>query len=439
MTIAFLVVVFVVTAIRADELTKAKEIAEAREKKDRDEKLFRFTTVTLDNLSGLTRDRVAVGIGGLLLNLRREVGDLTTLANPRIRVRHRQSARILIGDKVPVITTTVGTGGFVSDNVNYLDVGLKLDVEPTVHADDDVGIKVALEVSSLGTPIKTASGTLAYQIGTRNVSTLLRLHDGETQLLAGLISRDERMSASRVPGVGDLPMLGRLFSNQLDSGQRTELVLAITPHIVRGPRRPSPAESEVWVGTDGQPRWRPTPLRGGPPARVPAQAWPGSPGSPGSLNPPSAPAGSASPGSPTSPASFTRLNWKAPRSVRIGQEFEATLRLDTMAAVRGLPLHLLFPPDRLQWLAVGEGEFLRRDGGRQSLTHQVDSARGRAQIAWLRHGASGIVGEGDLLTFRFRALAAGPVSLSAEEVRPVWAGQPAAGVQHAAPWALQVE
>lgn len=427
--------------------------------------------LTLDSLSGLTRDRIGVGVGGLLLNLRREVGDLTTLAHPRIRVRHRQSARILIGDKVPVITTTVGTGGFVSDSVNYLDVGLKLEVEPTVHADDDVAIKVALEVSSLGTPIKTASGTLAYQIGTRNASTLLRLRDGETQLLAGLISRDDRVSASRVPGVGDLPVLGRLFSSQLDSGQRTELVLAITPRIVRGPRRPSPQEAEVWVGTDSQPRWRPAHLRVPPaPSSERPVAAPRSAGRPDAADAPSAAgpgasdvagvvasaatgaatgagiavatgAAPAATSSTTSPATTAplRLSWSAPRSVPSGQEFEATLRVDTAAALRGLPLRLTYPSDRLQWISATEGEFLQRDGARVSVSQQLDPGGGRVHLALLRRSGTGVQGEGPLLKLRFRALTSGSATLSVDDLRPVWLTPGEGGVPQALAWTLQVE
>lgn len=212
--------------------------------------------LNLLNIEGITRDRVGVSVGGLLVNLKRAIGDVNTLSAPRIRVKSKEKAKILIGDKIPLITATTGPNGFVADSVSYIDVGLKLDVEPTVYTDDEVAIKIALEVSSLGTQIKTASGTLAYQIGTRNASTLLRLRDGQTQLLAGIISRSERTSANRVPGLGDVPMVGRLFSSQADSADRTELVLAITPHVLRNLRQPDAATGELWVGTDAAPRLR---------------------------------------------------------------------------------------------------------------------------------------------------------------------------------------
>jgi general secretion pathway protein D len=214
------------------------------------------TGLTVANLDGLNNGRIGVSVGGVTFNLRREVGDFEILANPKVRARNREKAKVLIGDKVPIITTTTGQTGFVSDSVSYLDVGLKLDIEPTIYANDEVAIRLALEVGSLAGQLKTSNGTVAYQISTRNASTALRLKDGETQLLAGLLNKEERTSASRVPLAGDVPVLGRLFSSQLDDGSRTELILAITPRIVRNLRQPEPSEAELWVGTEAYTRLR---------------------------------------------------------------------------------------------------------------------------------------------------------------------------------------
>jgi len=142
----------------------------------------------------------------------------------------------------------------VSASVSFLDVGLKLDVEPNIYLDDDVGIKVGLEVSSIVKEVSGPSGSQAYQIGTRTATTSLRLKNGETQVLAGLISDEERSSANRLPGLGDIPALGRLFSSQSDSKNKTEIILLITPHIVRNLAQPQgvglnvPAGSESAVG-----------------------------------------------------------------------------------------------------------------------------------------------------------------------------------------------
>lgn len=287
-------------------------------------------SLNLANVRGLTRDRIGLSIGGVTVNLKRETGDFNTLANPRIRVKNKEKAKILVGDKFPVVSATTGATGFVSDSVSYIEVGLKLDVEPTVYVDDEVAIKIALEVSSVGSQVKTASGTLAYQIGTRNATTLLRLRDGETQLLAGLISTQERSDASRVPGLGDLPVAGRLFSSTRDDSQRTELVLSITPRILRNQRRPDVNESELWVGTDALPRLRPV---GGLRAAVPDDALPraGVPTSRADGPQPGARAVGANAGEgaalPAAPAGPTFVQWSGPAQVKRGDMFSVSLEL----------------------------------------------------------------------------------------------------------------
>jgi general secretion pathway protein D len=187
-----------------------------------------------------------------LLSLRQRDGSANLLANPQIRVKNREKAVVHIGDRVPVITTTAAaTGSFVSQSVSYLDVGLKLEVEPVIYLEDDVGIKVALEVSSITNTIQNqVGGTLTYQIGTRMANTVLRLHDGETQILAGLISDEDRRSAERVPGLGELPMLGRLFSSTSDTRNKSQIVLLITPRIVRALQRPDARSVEFSAGTE---------------------------------------------------------------------------------------------------------------------------------------------------------------------------------------------
>lgn len=186
----------------------------------------------------------------LVLNLRAQDGDSKLLANPRIRVKNREKAKIHIGDRVPVITSTATSTGFVSETVNYLDVGLKLDVEPNVFLEGDVGIKMGLEVSNIVSEIASKSGSLTYRVGTRNASTTLRLKDGETQILAGLISDEDRNSADKVPGLGDMPVLGRLFGSNKGTKNRTEIVLLVTPHIVRNVDQPSSTAAEFFSGTE---------------------------------------------------------------------------------------------------------------------------------------------------------------------------------------------
>jgi general secretion pathway protein D len=237
--------------------------------------------------SGLVRITVPDPL--VQLNARRSDGRTNVLANPRIRVKNKEKARIHIGDKVPVITTTAGATGFVSESVNYLDVGLKLEVEPQVFLDDDVGIKVGLEVSNVSNQIKTSAGTLAYQVGTRNANTVLRLRDGETQVLAGLINDEDRRNANRVPGFSDLPGIGRLFSSNDDTANKTEVVLLITPHVIRNVERPGVQLEEFNSGTEAE--------VGGAPMQLQSQV----PSSPGNV-PPARTAPAPSTASPIPPA-----------------------------------------------------------------------------------------------------------------------------------------
>lgn len=197
--------------------------------------------LTLESLRHIKSGNIA--INNPALNLQDYSGDVKLLANPRIRVMNRDDASVQIGEKVPVFTSSTTPTGVVSNSVTYLDVGLKLNVNPTVLLDDNVQIKLALEVSSILNQVSN-NGTLAYQIGTRNANTTLRLADGETQILAGLISDEDRDAANKVPGLGSLPLLGRLFSNHSGSRNRTEIVLLITPHLVRNldPQKTSQAE-----------------------------------------------------------------------------------------------------------------------------------------------------------------------------------------------------
>jgi general secretion pathway protein D len=203
---------------------------------------------TLEALHNVTAANVSVSPLPAL-NFRKEGGDTNLLANPRIRVRNNEKAKVQVGDRVPIVTTTQTANGGSSESVAYVDVGLKLEVEPRVALDDHVNIKVGLEVSSLGTKTQTKSGSVVYQIGTRNAATVLRLKDGETQVLAGLINDAERKSGSRLPGIGDIPILGRLFSTQTDQRDKTEIVLAITPRIVGNISRPDAEVVEYWSGT----------------------------------------------------------------------------------------------------------------------------------------------------------------------------------------------
>nr|WP_229423391.1 secretin N-terminal domain-containing protein [Massilia frigida] len=217
--------------------------------------------LTLDTVRGLGRADIGLSSLSTTITAKKTDGDSNTLANPRIRVRNKEKAKIVIGDKIPNITTTLSGGGvasgFSQESITYLDVGLTLNVEPTIYLNNEIGIRVGLTVSSLGEAITTASGNIAYRIGNREATTMLQLKDGENQVLAGLINNEDRSNGTKIPGLGSLPIVGRLFGRVADGADRTEIVLSITPHLIRNIQRPPAGASEFSAGTETSFRRRP--------------------------------------------------------------------------------------------------------------------------------------------------------------------------------------
>lgn len=211
--------------------------------------------ITLKTLDNIGKGNITVsGLNPLaVLKLQEEDGSSRILANPRIRIRNKEKAKILIGEKVPIFTTST-TNNVTSSSVQYQDVGLTVRAEPNIHSDGNVSVKLYLEVSKLGDAVTdgSSSGSKAYRIDSRIAETVLRLKDGETQMLAGLIRNEERTTFARVPGLGDIPLIGRLFGANGGNNTRTEVVLLITPRIVRNLQRPAAYITEFSSGTATQ-------------------------------------------------------------------------------------------------------------------------------------------------------------------------------------------
>jgi len=385
------------------------------------------SSLTLSALAHLRPSTTKAVIDDMTIKARKEDGDTDILANPRIRVRNKEKAKILIGDRVPVITTTSTSTGFVSESVSYVDVGLKLEVEPNIYLDEEVAIKVNLEVSSLVKEVISQSGSLSYQIGTRGANTVLRLKDGETQILAGLINDEERNTANKVPGVGDLPVAGRLFGSKKEDKQRSEILLSITPRIVRSLRRPDLLAAEFESGTETNIGAAPLrlatlePDKADPPpkpARVPRPAPAGV--SAEALPPASAPAAAA--------ATALHLAWQAPAQVRVGEQFSAVLQVQSQGPLRGLPLLVGFDPQALQVVSVQEGAFFKQGGATTSFNQRVDPAQGKVFVALVRQNPggtdAGVNGTGGVVTVTFKAVKPGAARLQLLSASP----EPAAAV-----------
>ncbi len=382
--------------------------------------------LTLADLRAINDSSLGATLGATSLNAKNVDTDANILANPRIRARNREKAKILIGERVPNITTTSTSTGFVAESVTYVDIGLKLDVEPTVYPDGEVAIKVALEVSNIISQLQTKSGSVAYQIGTRTAQTVLRLKDGENQVLAGLINDEDRRTANKVPGLGSIPVVGRLFGNQAEDTIKTEIVLSITPRILRNIQRPAASIIEFDSGTENSLGSRggsaaasggtlPT---AGPAAILPRPALPDTVRSPGASNlPRPEPLGSSGATVGIASNSVTAANtsgaaagtallrWQGPTDLKVGDTFAVQLMMQSDQPIVSLPMAVGFDARVLQVISVAEGDFLKQGGAQTSFTSRVDPT-GQVLMTGTRAGDTGATASGAVATLNFRVVGA---------------------------------
>ena len=426
------------------------------------------------------------------LNAMKQAGLTNTLASPRIRSRNREKAKILIGSRLPVITNavtpTASGAPVVTGSVQYLDVGLTLEVQPTVHQDGDVGVKVSLEVSSLIKQITTSQGTIAYEIGTRNANTMLRLKDGETQILAGLIQDSDTKSSNSIPGLGDIPVLGRLFGTHHTDREKGEIVLSITPHIIRMQSHPPSDATEFWYGSEAHTRASPYASTESPAGAAAAPASMPTPPPNSGVQPvnPSIPPGSVSaplgegPGTPPQPTTSTStysapvtppapqglpatavpgsiaatgaaaaaaaasagpgagarsaLNLEGPADTRVGDEFQVVLQLSSQQGITRLRSQLRFDAAALQLISATVGDVVPAAAGGPT----VDTKGGGAQLDVVASPEDPVQGSGSLMILRFKALAARPATSIAAMVNVLGGTGAAVGSSSAQPLKIAI-
>ena len=385
-------------------------------------------TLTLSDLRHLRLGSLGATLSPAVINANGVDSDLRTLANPRIRVRNRETAKILIGDRVPNITSTATSTGFVSENIQYLDVGLKVELTPTITIDNEVAIKVSLEVSSIAKQITTASGTTAYQIGTRSASTVLRLKDGENQILAGLINNQDTRSFNKLPGLGDIPYLGRLFGSDSTDKTSSEIVLSITPRLVRNTPRPDASLLEFASGTDSS-LHGPDGGTSAVPATAPARAAPAVPaavarpvgaaaggggnqadsaGLSGVASPAPSTLGSGTVSAAGAAATPIGWSWSGPATATVGGAVQQQLMLSTPQPVSSISLTIGYDPSVLQMTDVVEGQLLKSDGTATTFAQRVDPTTGqiRASITRASTATVGAIGQGAVVTLDMSPVAA---------------------------------
>ncbi|MEO6667628.1 MAG: secretin N-terminal domain-containing protein [Nitrospiria bacterium] len=212
--------------------------------------------LTLGTLQDLASGDILVTLPSVLINFIKLDSNAKTLANPRIRVVDNKTAKINIGDKVPInlITTTSAPPSANNTGVptqttstEFKDVGIKLDIKPSIRLNNDVTMDLKLDVTSLGDVDQQAN---QYRFGTRTTETTINVRDGETVILGGLIRDEERVSLNKIPGLGDLPIIGKLFSSTDKQKVKSDVVLTITPRVIRGLSAPGSAVQSFWSGTE---------------------------------------------------------------------------------------------------------------------------------------------------------------------------------------------
>ncbi|HXH28082.1 MAG TPA: secretin N-terminal domain-containing protein, partial [Candidatus Polarisedimenticolia bacterium] len=195
-------------------------------------------------------------VPGVVVNFLKTDADAQVIAKPQVRVSEGEKATVRIGDRIPIPTTTFNTTQTVGGNIvpitsfTYQNVGINIDIEPRVHHNKEVTLKLKVEVSSLAGSVSAGGGLTQPIIGTREIDTTIRLKDAETNLMAGLIREEERKSLSGVPGLSSIPVVKRLFGNTETNVQKTDIVLMVTPHIIRTPDIQPIDMEPLWIGTE---------------------------------------------------------------------------------------------------------------------------------------------------------------------------------------------
>jgi general secretion pathway protein D len=231
---------------------------------DADGKPVQFTGVatpsaaTLEQLRNLTAGSFSFAVPTPTYALVKSLSDTHLLANPELRISEGEKATLHIGQRIPVPVstftsvapgTTNGSTFAPVTSFQYQDVGIKVSMEPRVHHNREVTLKLTVEVSNLGAPVKTAGQPDQPTFSTRTIESTIRLKDGETNFLAGLIQQTEENSDTDTPFLSDIPILGRLFTQTHKRITRTDLVMTMTPHIIRIPDITDEDVAPMWVGT----------------------------------------------------------------------------------------------------------------------------------------------------------------------------------------------
>lgn len=397
------------------------------------------TGLTLGDLNNLSKNNVFITLPGIVLNLIKQDSDAQTLANPRVRVLNNKPAKFHIGDKIPVQTSTVQSTAAVAvtSTFEYKDVGIKLSIEPTIHLNNTVTLKMGLEISTLGDALDFGNGQKQYKFGTRNTDTVINLRDGETVIIGGLIKDEERKGRIKIPLLGDIPIMGKLFSSSDDGTIKTDILMSITPNIVRGMELPDKDTQIFWSGTEEAYDTKPLFVTASNKssktveknvdktavldamAKPVVQTVPAEP-----VKPASAATGTAA----VTTSAFTNMAASAPTVVlevkpsesdtRVGQEIKFDVTAANAHELYGAIITLGYDPKIIDFKAASEGAFLKKDGQQTSFLFSNNVKAGTVDIYMTRIGdVGGVEGTGSLGSLVFQGKAGGASEVVLKNVK----------------------
>lgn len=381
--------------------------------------------ITLAELSNLSRNNILVTVPSVVVNLLKTDADAQTLANPRVRVLNNKQAKFHIGDRIPIQTSTsqgVAVGGIQTSTFEYKDVGIKLNIEPNVHLNSTVTLKMGLEISTLGDALDFGNGQRQYKFGTRNTDTTINLRDGETVIIGGLIKDEERKSSNKIPLLGDIPILGKLFSSSDDGTIKTDILMSITPNIVRNLELPDKEIQSFWSGTeeayDVKPMFTMVGAKSSKTAEKPLDK--------GAVLDTLAKREPALQTKPTETrpaaeaAAIAALLELKPfdTTVAVGQESRLDVSVTGVKDLYGSILTINYDPKVVDFKAAAEGAFLRKDNQQTSFLFSNNIKAGTVDIYITRIGdVGGIEGAGTLCSVVFQGKSAGSSQIQFKSVK----------------------
>jgi general secretion pathway protein D len=376
--------------------------------------------IALSELRNLSKSNVFVTLPGVVVNLIKQDSDAQTLANPRVRVLNNKQAKFHIGDKIPVQTSTIQSTqvGQVTSTFEYKDVGIKLNIEPTVHLNNTVTMKLGLEISTLGDQVDLGSGQKPFRFGSRSTDTLINLRDGETVIIGGLIKDEERKSRIKVPLLGDIPILGKLFSSNDDGTIKTDILMSITPNIVRNMELPDKDNQAFWSGTEEAYDTKPlfvTTGKSSKPSGKPVDKTAVLDSLAKRETTAATAAGDAQmqASAEEQPAVVATLEVKPPEAgVEVGQEARFEISAGGMKNLYGTIITLSYDPRVMEFKSASEGTLLKKDNQQTSFLFSNNAKGGTVDLYMTRIGdVGGVDGSGSLCTLVFQGKAGGTSDL----------------------------